>query len=346
MDTICVGVSGINAVDNPGPGIGVARSLREAADLKVKIVGLAYDALEPGIYMDWVVDKSFLLPFPSGSGEVYFDRLLEIRRNYGLDVVITNLDSELPFYIKYADRLAEHGIRTFLPSGAQFRLRSKDRLVELSEKIGLRVPKTAVISSPGMLEQAIREIGLPAMVKGCFYKAYRVNSAHEATARFNELVAEWGYPVILQQVVSGDELNVIGLGDGKGDSLGMVGIRKVWVTSLGKMWAGVTVKHARMLEVAKELVWTSCWRGPFELECIVSGDDVYLIEINPRFPAWVYAATAVGMNLPAQLLRACLGLPTLPVGDYQAGKLMIRYSYDMVTDIAPFHTLAARGEYP
>ena len=60
MDTLFVGISGINAVDNPGPGIGVARSLKEDKDLNVRIVGLAYDAMEPGIYMDWIVDKSFL----------------------------------------------------------------------------------------------------------------------------------------------------------------------------------------------------------------------------------------------------------------------------------------------
>jgi len=54
MDTIYVGVSGINAVDNPGPGIGVARSLKEDPELEVKVVGLAYDAMEPGVYMDWV----------------------------------------------------------------------------------------------------------------------------------------------------------------------------------------------------------------------------------------------------------------------------------------------------
>ncbi|MGK5091422.1 hypothetical protein WDW89_05305 [Deltaproteobacteria bacterium TL4] len=57
MDEIIVGVSGINAVDNPGPGVGVARSLKEDPELNIKIVGLGYDAMEPGYYMDWLMDK-------------------------------------------------------------------------------------------------------------------------------------------------------------------------------------------------------------------------------------------------------------------------------------------------
>ena len=72
--------------------------------------------MEPGIYMDWVVDKSFLLPYPSTSGEGYLDRLLHIKSAHGLDAVVPNLDAELPFYIKYAGQLAERGIRTFLPT--------------------------------------------------------------------------------------------------------------------------------------------------------------------------------------------------------------------------------------
>ena len=58
MDKVFVAVSGINAVDNPGPGVAVARSLKEDEELAVQVAGLAYDAMEPGIYMDWVVDRS------------------------------------------------------------------------------------------------------------------------------------------------------------------------------------------------------------------------------------------------------------------------------------------------
>jgi carbamoyl-phosphate synthase large subunit len=341
-----VGVSGINAIDNPGPGIGVARSLKEASDLNVRIVGLAYDAMEPGIYMDWVVDKSFILPYPSCSGEVYLDRLLHIKASYGLDVVVPNLDAELPFYIKYAGQLADRGIRTFLPSLSQFRLRGKDRLAELAEKIGTGLPKTEVVSSHAMLAEAVEKIGLPVMVKGCFYKAYRAYTAQEATSHYNELVAEWGYPVIVQEVIGGEELNVVGLGDGQGNSLGLAGIKKIWITSLGKIWTGVTIKHPPMLEAAEKFVRECCWRGPFELECIIADNDIYLIEINPRFPAWVYAATGAGANLPAQFLRCALGLAPAPPGDYTAGKLLIRYSYDLVTDMTPFHNVVARGEHP
>jgi carbamoyl-phosphate synthase large subunit len=346
METIFVGVSGINAVDNPGPGIAVARSLKEDRDLDIRIVGLAYDAMEPGIYMDWVIDKSFIVPYPSAGGGPFVKRLLEIKETYGLDHVIPNLDAELPLYIKYAEQLRSHGITSVLPNQAQFRLRGKDKLTELAGQIGIRLPKTEVVNSYPMLAEAIEKIGLPVMVKGCFYKAYRAYTIQEATGYFNKLVAEWGYPVIVQEVVAGDELNVVGLGDGKGNSLGLVAIKKIWVTSLGKIWTGVTIQNEQMLAAAANFVKISNWRGPFELECIVSGGETYLIEINPRFPAWVYIATGVGLNLPSQLLRSGRNLPVNRLNGYPAGKLFVRYSYDLVTDMTAFQNAMHRGENP
>jgi len=346
MDKIYVGISGINAVDNPGPGIGVARSLREDPDLDVEIVGLAYDAMEPGIYMDWVVDKSFIMPYPSGGGQAYVDRLLYIKETHGLDYVIPNLDAELPVYINYADALAKHGIGTFLPDMEQFCLRGKDRLVDVADTIGIQLPVTRAVNSFDALAEAVDEIGLPVMVKGCYYKAHKANTTQEAIGHYNKLVAEWGYPIIVQQVVEGDELNVVGLGDGDGASLGSVGIKKIWITSLGKIWTGVTIRHEKMLAAANAFVENYRWRGPFELECIVAGDDIFLVEINPRFPAWSYFATGVGVNLPAKLVRRGLGLPVPAANGYEAGKLFVRYSFELVTDMTAFQRTLTRGENP
>jgi len=96
MKTLRVGVTGINAGDNPGPGIGIARSLKEAADLNIEIVGLAYDAMDSGNYMNWVIDKSFTMPYPSNGGDAYLARLAYVKQSYGLDYVIPSLDAELP----------------------------------------------------------------------------------------------------------------------------------------------------------------------------------------------------------------------------------------------------------
>ncbi len=344
MKELIVGVSGINAVDNPGPGVGVARALKDDQALNVKIVGLAYDAMEPGIYLDWLIDKTFMLPYPSTDKDTFIERLLYIKNSYGLDFIIPNLDAELPLYAKYSAELEEFGIKLFVPTPEQFRLRSKDRLEDVAEKININIPQTKVISSVQALTEAIQEIGLPVMVKGALYKAYRAYTLQEAVGYFYKIAAEWGYPIILQQVVSGEEMNVVGVGDGEGRIIGRVGIKKMWITQLGKIWTGVTIKNGPMLAAAENFVREYCWKGPFELECMVDGDTVYLLEINPRFPAWSYFTTGVGVNLPANTVRKAFNLPLTAPDDYETGKLYIRYTYETITDMKSFQNIITKGE--
>lgn len=346
MERIRIGVTGINAGDNPGPGIAVARSLKEATDLNVEIIGLAYDAMEPGIYLDWLVDRAFIVPYPSSGGETYIERLLEIQGRVGLDFVIPNLDAELPVYIHYAKRLEAHGIGLVTPTMRQFRLRGKDRLPAIAPAIGLEHPDSEILYSHDEIGPALERLQRPLMVKGVFYDAKRALNAAEVHAHTARIAAEWGFPVILQQMVSGEHLNLIGVGDGAGGLIGRLAIKKVALSSQGKIATGVTIDNPAMLAAAERFAATYHWRGPFELECILVGETLYLIEINPRFPAWAHFATGVGLNLPAALVRLGRNEPVDLPSTYASGKLFVRYCLDLVADMEPFQALVMKGETP
>jgi len=58
---LTIGVTGLNATDNPGPGVAVLRSLRASARPGERLVGLTYDALDPGLYTEGLADASYLL---------------------------------------------------------------------------------------------------------------------------------------------------------------------------------------------------------------------------------------------------------------------------------------------
>jgi carbamoyl-phosphate synthase large subunit len=307
MREVIIGVSGINATDNPGPGIPVAKSLKESA-LDCKLFGLSYDVNDPGHYLSHYLDKSFILPYPTNGWEGIFKRLLRIKKDFGLDIVIPCLDAELPLYIRYAEDLKKAGIKTFLPSEEQFELRNKDQLAEVAEAIGAHYPKTWKIYSADELPKIFEDYP-EIMIKGQYYKAYLANTLSDAVKHFTSIAREWGYPVLVQELVNGEEINLTGVGNGKGGSLGMVAIKKHTTTSLGKIWSGVTIYHKALLEITEKFIKTTKWRGPFEMECIVDKDKIHLIEINPRFPAWVYFAAGVGINLPERLVKTMLEQP-------------------------------------
>ena len=137
---VTVAVTGLNNIDSPGPGIPVIRGIRESKDFDVRIIGLAYEHLEPGIYMSDLVDKTYMIPYPAEGKDALFSRLLEIHSKEKLDVIIPNFDAELFSFIKLEKKLEELGIKTYLPSLEQFEERNKSNLSAYGKKYGVNVP--------------------------------------------------------------------------------------------------------------------------------------------------------------------------------------------------------------
>lgn len=344
-DRITIAVSGLNNTDNPGPGIPVIRGLLEAESFDARIIGLSYEELEPGIYLPGHTDAVYSMPYPSAGTNAVMDRLAYINGKEKIDVLIPNFDSELLLMIKMSGRLAEMGIRTYLPSLEQFEERQKSNLPAFGEKYGIKVPKSIPVSAAGDIPAVMREINYPVMIKGKFYDAYIAYTQEEAISYFYKISAKWGLPVVLQEYVSGTEVNVIALGDGKGTTVAAVPIRKQYITDKGKAWGGIAISGEDMLSLTDKIISASRWRGGMELELIRTGnDELYLIEINPRIPAWVYLAVGAGQNIPEALVKLAMGMNVEPFQNFRVGTMFVRYSYDLIADFKDFENITTRGE--
>jgi carbamoyl-phosphate synthase large subunit len=342
---ITVAVTGLNNIDSPGPGIPVIRGIRESNDFDVRIIGLAYEHLEPGIYMRDLVDKTYMIPYPAEGKDALFNRLLEIHKKDHIDVIIPNFDAELFSFIKLSDKLNEIGILTYLPTLEQFEERNKSNLPAYGEKYGVNVPSGTEVFSIADLNNTIKSMNFPVMIKGKYYDAYPAYSTEQAEIYFSKLSAKWGFPVIVQEYIRGTEVNVIALGDGEGNLIAAVPMRKQYITDKGKAWGGITIDDKSMLDLAKKIISLTKWKGGMELELIRSADNkLYLLEINPRIPAWVYLAVGAGQNIPEALLKLTLGMKVEPFTHYDVGKMFVRYSYDMIVDLELFSILTTKGE--
>ncbi len=340
-----VGVTALNATDNPAPGVGVIRSLRAEPSFRGRVVGLTYDSLDPGIYARDLVDDVFLVPYPSQGVEALLQRLAYIRARVGLDVVVPTVDSELDAYIAIQDDLAALGIGVLLPSREQLALRAKSNLARLGADSAIPVPDTRVVSDVSELYRIHESIPYPFYVKGVYYGARQARSIDEAVAAFHATVAQWGLPVIVQRGVSGVEYDVVAVGDGRGNTVGSVPMKKTFLTDKGKGWAGVAVKDPGLLEMTDRFMAATHWRGPCEVEVCRDDDGRYhLLEVNPRFPAWVYLSAGAGMNLPWAAVRMAAGERVEPMTTFKVGTMFVRISLDQIADIADLQKIAATGE--
>lgn len=341
---IVIAVTGLNAIDSPGPGVAVIRAIRDGSDRPVRIIGLAYENLEPGIYMDGICDKAYQISYPAAGAEVLFNSIKHIHDKEKIDVIIPNFDAELYNFITLAPRLKALGVHSFLPDPDMFDARDKLNLYAFGQKHQLLVPNDKVIYSAGDLAQIGEELGYPLVVKGKFYDAIIAHTLEQAQKGFYKISAKWGFPIIVQQFINGTEINIAALGDGEGNAISIIPMKKMYITEKGKAWAGITLEDDVLISLAKKFIAATRWRGGFEIEIMKTAKgELYIMEINPRFPAWIYLSAGAGQNQPAALVKMALGEKVEPFITYDVGKLFIRYSWDMIVDLSRFQQFTAFG---
>jgi len=342
---IVIAVTGLNAIDSPGPGIAVIRAIRDGYDQPVRIIGLAYESLEPGIYMDDMCDKTYQISYPAAGSEVLYNAIKYIHDIEKIDVIIPNFDAELYNFIAIAPRLKALGIHSFLPSFEMFDARDKLNLFAFGKQYNLLVPKDKVIYTVNELYLLGEEFGYPLVVKGKYYDAVVAYTLEQAQKAFYKISTKWGLPIIVQQFVNGTEVNIAALGDGEGNAISIIPMRKMYITDKGKAWSGITIEDEALIDLAKKFVAVTKWRGGLEIEIMKTAtDELYIMEINPRFPAWIYLSAGAGQNQPAALVTMALGEKVPAFTTYDVGKLFIRYSWDHIVDVSKFQQFSAFGQ--
>jgi carbamoyl-phosphate synthase large subunit len=183
------------------------------------------------------------------------------------------------------------------------------------------------------------------LVKGQYYEAYAAYSPEEAVGWFYKLASQWGVPVIAQNMIAGERDECCGPRQARQTLWRRRAMKKLFLTDKGKAWSGVTIRNEKILEMTRRLIQFLNWDGGFELEFIVENktQEIYLIEMNPRFPAWIYLATAAGINMPAMHVRLALGEHVEPKTEYEVGKVFIRHARDEIVPMAAMESLSTTG---
>ncbi|MFZ4592521.1 MAG: biotin carboxylase, partial [Ignavibacteria bacterium] len=154
---LTVATTGLNNIDNPGPGIPFIRGVLDSQEFNTKIIGLAYENLEPGIYMHDLVNKSYHIPYPTSGSDILLQRIEYINNIEKIDVLVPNFDAELYTFMKASADLQDIGIKTFLPTIEQYEERHKSNLPDFGKKYNIKVPRSKSIFSENEIENAMKD---------------------------------------------------------------------------------------------------------------------------------------------------------------------------------------------
>jgi diaminopimelate decarboxylase len=301
-------VSGLYCGGNPQPGVGIVRSLRQAFP-QARLIGAEYSNRVSGIHWQELDDLWIQRPWDELDLETYGVRVKAALDEGGLWISGSDLEA-----MWLADLFPDGHDNLLAPPMSALKRITKPA-VEAAGGLPVKIPTfISTDHSDWDLHAFCRQHDWRVWLKGPYYDAARTPTWDTFEAARNALSKVWSTErLYLQKHVSGYEESVM-LSAYKGELLGAVSMRKREITPEGKTWAGDISEvpdlfMAPLRRMVKELNWT----GGGELEMVrdASG-DLWLLEMNPRFPAWVHGATIAGHNLPALLVQAAAGVAPRP----------------------------------
>lgn len=224
---------------------------------------------------------------------------------------------------------------------------SKDRTLAIAHQLGIRVPRQVVAHSAREASAALREVGLPAVIKpdeswqergGRRLVCALVTSVDEAASALEALTA-FGVPALVQQFVTGRREAVSFL-----YSRGRMYARFAQVaTRTCPPLGGESVLRQSIplppgtSEQAEELVRAIGLEGYSEVEFRYSPSGTpYLMEVNPRLSASVEVAVRAGVDFPRLLYQWAQGSRIDVVRSYRTGLWMRNLAGDIMTTCAAF----------
>lgn len=192
-------------------------------------------------------------------------------------------------------------------NGGFVELMDKTVQSSLAKKAGLNVPEEWIVDVsqnietknfiyPCICKPLISAEGAKAEIKIC-------GDEKALTSHLENLCDKGTKKVLIQQFITSDyEIDMSGVCFD--DKVLLSGIIKK--TSVSKASVGVTTSGVMLspdlpdgeTEKIKAFLKSLNIRGIFDLECLVSGDKVYFIEINFRTGAPIYSYPATGVNVP------------------------------------------------
>jgi carbamoyl-phosphate synthase large subunit len=199
----------------------------------------------------------------------------------------------------------------------------RERFAQLLDEIGLEGPRGRLASDEDELREAIRELGLPVIVRPSWVIGGRGIAVLRSKADIAALLrTEIGWPLRVDELVQGIELDVDAISDGldwcvpaileqidppgvhSGDSVAVLPPQRL-SRGLQEKAAAAAGRIARALRL----------RGILNVQMIVADDRVVVIEANPRASRTVpIVAKATGRDVVADAVRCALGASLDEVG--------------------------------
>ena len=199
----------------------------------------------------------------------------------------------------------------------------RERFADLLDELGIEGPRGRVAADEGELCAAVDEVGLPVIVRPSWVIGGRGIAVLTDEADLATLLAtEIGWPLRVDGMVEGIELDVDVMSDGRDwcvpgilEQLDRPGVHSGDSVAVLPPQEVSRALQERAAETAGRIALRLGVRGMLNVQMIVAGERVVVIEANPRASRTVpIVAKATGRDVVAAAVRCALGATLAEAG--------------------------------
>lgn len=319
--------------------------------IKVLLLGGGLQGLSCGesLYKKYLVDivsngyqiskSKFFHKVYSGKDVDTCDFLLSIICKEKYDVVIPMGDKNVQILSKLKNQIESayncHCACPFLETLEI--VEDKHHFMQFCKENGIPHPRTASLSRKSLF-YCSKEIGYPSLIKPDHSVGARgitrVNSLDELKSSFPIIEKKYG-TCTLQEYVENKEYyyNVMIYRNVDGGILAhaIIKILRMYPVDAGSSTCCVTIEDNTLLTICKDCLEKLNWVGMADFDVLQNpkNGEYKVIEINPRVPASLRAASISGVNFPEIIVQNCMS-KDIPTFQYNTGKVLRYLGTDLM----------------
>ena len=267
------------------------------------------------------------------------ESLFSLLKQERFDVLIPINDMNVPFISKNKALIEEkYGVRCGVPDYEQvYQVEDKSRFMAFCETHCVPHPKTRRLTQE-TLNEAASEVGFPALIKPDYSVGARgitrVNNIRELNEKYTAISDRFG-SCTLQELIENQDYyyNVMLYRDREGRFLGhtILKIVRMYPIAAGSSSCGIAVENDELLNICKACLDKLNWVGMADFDVLqrLDNGEYKIIEINPRVPASLRAATISGVNFPEVIALDAVG-EKVPEQNYMPGKTLRYMGIDLM----------------
>jgi carbamoyl-phosphate synthase large subunit len=301
----------------------VVKGLRAQHEFDVEVITADMQEDNAG---RWFGDR--FIRIPAARDEAFVPALLDACRRCRVNLLIPIVDYEFEPLAHARRHFEELGCRLAL-SAVEVVRRCSDKwqFFQFCRAEGFPVPQTWLPEQLPASELRFPVYVKPRLLGRGSLDTYRADSREQLACFLQRLKVP-----LVQEALAGREFTIDVLCDFAGRALNGV-VRERVETKAGVSSKGRTVRDAQLLDLAVAVVERLPVHGPANVQCFRRDNDVWLLEVNPRYSGALALSIAAGFNSPLWLLKLVRGETVRrEIGNYREGVSMLRYWQEVFLD--------------